>query len=174
MRLRHLSRDGSSSQGFSLLEVMITIAILSIILFIGIPGFNSMFQAARERAATSSFVTAMNLARTEAITRGAFVRVCIGSSCTGSSDEIQVAVENGGSTELLRTWDTERDVEYRSNGTEGLGVRFSPMGLSVDSSGAQRKAGMSVSIVDTSGASESDVAGYCIGVTGGVSKGGCN
>ena len=169
MRLQHQFLKYRSSNGFSLLEVMITITVLSLVLFIGIPGFQTLFASARERAATSSFVTAMNLARSEAVTRNAFTRVCITSACGQGIKKIRVEVETDkGKQELLRSWDTENSVAYKSGDNDGLSVRFSPLGLAVDASGDQLKAALDVSIMDTSAGTSREMSGYCVSVTGGV------
>lgn len=55
--------------GFSLVEVMVTVAVLAIILAIGIPSFQSFFENSRLNRANDDFIAAVNLARSEAITR---------------------------------------------------------------------------------------------------------
>lgn len=175
MRLLYQPGKGHQEAGFSLLEVMVAISVLSVVLLIGIPGFQALFESARERSAISSFVTAVNLARSEALTRNNFTRLCIASGCSQGSTEIRVEVETGGGAqELLRTWETERNVAYQAGGVSGLSVRFSPLGLAVDDSGEQLKAGLVIQIEDISQSSASEMASFCIGVTGSVSKGGCS
>jgi len=168
----HVHREAVS--GFTLLEVMITVTILSIILFIGIPGFSSMFESARERAAASSFVTAVSLARSEALTRNTFTHVCVMDACGAGSREIRVQAENDDSTlELLRVWDVERNVAYEQAGNPGVTIRFAALGLAVDNSGQQLMAPQSVDVMDTSKGTAKVLASYCIAVTGSLTKGGC-
>ncbi|GAA0693003.1 hypothetical protein GCM10009104_20290 [Marinobacterium maritimum] len=176
MRLHHpLGNGHSSCKGFSLLEVMIAIAVLVIVLSIGLPGFQAMFESARDRSATSSFVTAMNLARSEAVTRNTFTRVCATSGCAQRVNEIRVEAEAAdGAKALLRTWDSDKKVAYTGGGTDGFNVRFSPLGLAVDAHGDQLQSGLDVGIVDISEGSSREISNYCVGVTGSLAMGGCN
>lgn len=76
-------------QGFTLLELMVTIAIAGILLTIGVPSFQSVVTRNRISANTNEFIVAINLARSEAIKRGSEVSVCKstdGTSCTTSGD----------------------------------------------------------------------------------------
>lgn len=60
----------AKSSGFTLIELMITIAIAGILLAIGIPSFKSTLSSNRLTSYANEFVTALNLARSEAIKRG--------------------------------------------------------------------------------------------------------
>ncbi len=73
-------------QGLTLLELMVTIAIAGILLTIGVPSFQAIVTSNRISANTNDFITAINLARSEAIKRGTDISVCKsadGVSCTG-------------------------------------------------------------------------------------------
>lgn len=58
------------NQGFTLIELMITIAIASIVMALGATGFKSSIVNNRLATTTNEMVAAMNLARNEAIKRG--------------------------------------------------------------------------------------------------------
>ena len=76
----------SRSGGVSLVEVIVTVAILAIIAAVGIPAFNNVILTNRLAAASNELVGSLQLARSEAIRRGARVVVCAsstGSSCSG-------------------------------------------------------------------------------------------
>lgn len=78
-----------SIEGFSLLELMVTISIAAVIMAVGIPSFKSSMDNQRMTAATNDLVMTMNLAKSEAIKRVAYVTVCKssdGASCTAGSD----------------------------------------------------------------------------------------
>ena len=62
--------------GFSIIEVLIVVAIAAIITAIAIPAFNVFIGNARTSAITNEFVSALNLARSEAMKRGRDVTVC--------------------------------------------------------------------------------------------------
>jgi type IV fimbrial biogenesis protein FimT len=63
------------SLGFTLIELMVTIAIAVILLSIAIPSFTNIVSRSRLTAYTNELVTALNLARSEAIKRGQHVVV---------------------------------------------------------------------------------------------------
>lgn len=59
--------------GFTLVELMITVAIAAILLGIAIPSFTEMMQRNRLTTITNNFLTSLSYARNEAIKRGAEV-----------------------------------------------------------------------------------------------------
>jgi type IV fimbrial biogenesis protein FimT len=61
------------SKGFTLIEMMTVLAVAAILLGIGIPSFRSLIENQRMTAVANDFFAAINLARSEAIKRGARV-----------------------------------------------------------------------------------------------------
>jgi type IV fimbrial biogenesis protein FimT len=64
-----------SSRGFTLIELMVTIAILAIVLGLAVPSFQDFVSRNRLVAATNNLVSALALARSEAIKRATPVTV---------------------------------------------------------------------------------------------------
>ncbi len=62
-------------RGFTVIELIITVTIVGIVLAVGIPGFRSIVQSNRAATSVNNLVSAMNLARAEAIGRGQ--EVCV-------------------------------------------------------------------------------------------------
>ena len=62
--------------GFTLVELLITIVVVSILLAAGVPAFQSFIKNNRVTAQTNDLVSAIQLARSEALKRGANVVVC--------------------------------------------------------------------------------------------------
>jgi type IV fimbrial biogenesis protein FimT len=62
--------------GFTLVELMIALAVGITLLTIGIPAFNSLMTSNRTTAYTNDLIGALRLARSEAVKRGEGVTVC--------------------------------------------------------------------------------------------------
>lgn len=88
--------------GFTLIELMVVLAIAVILITSAIPGFQSFIQNNRLSTTAHQFVTSINLARSEAVKRGKQVTMCKSnnsSSCTGNDGWEQgwiVFVDNNG------------------------------------------------------------------------------
>lgn len=71
--------------GFSLLELLITVAVGGVLVAIAVPGFQSLMTNNRVNQYSNEFLTALNLTRSEAVKRGNRVTLCRsfnGTSCT--------------------------------------------------------------------------------------------
>jgi len=68
-----------SQQGFTIVELMVALAILSILLYIAVPSFRDTGLPSQLRAVANGMVAATQIARSEAIKRNATVRLCVSS-----------------------------------------------------------------------------------------------
>lgn len=76
-------------RGFTLTELIITLAVAAIVLTIGVPAFQSTIRSTRIVTHTNDFISSINLARSEGIKRGRRVVLCKssnGTSCTTSGN----------------------------------------------------------------------------------------
>ena len=74
-------------QGFSIIELMVTVTVLAVIVAIAAPSFGDILDSSKRVAVVSELSSDLSLARTEAARRGKRVTVCVssdGSSCLSS------------------------------------------------------------------------------------------
>ncbi len=76
----------SSQSGFTVLELMIVIALLAILTVFAIPSFVAAIQNNRVTTQTNDFITALQLARSEAVKRGVPVSVCASNVIEAEED----------------------------------------------------------------------------------------
>ncbi|HET7570471.1 MAG TPA: GspH/FimT family pseudopilin [Gammaproteobacteria bacterium] len=67
------------NKGFTLIELMVTIAVAAILVTAGVPAFNQFVQENRMAAQVNSLVRALNIARSEAVSERTTTVVCASS-----------------------------------------------------------------------------------------------
>ena len=75
--------------GFTLIELLVTLAIAVILTMVAVPGFRSIIQNNRASTQANELLTALTLARSEAIKRAANVSICSSANqatCAASTD----------------------------------------------------------------------------------------
>lgn len=105
--------------GFTLLELVITVAVLAIALAVAVPSFQGITNRNRLTSVANELVAAVQLARMEALRRNERVVVCPttdGSACSGGNWMRIVVREAAAGGDVVR--------EFRFNG-QGLGIRGS-------------------------------------------------
>ncbi len=116
MKRSHQNRHHANVVGFTLIELMISIAVAAILFGIAVPQFSTVTQNARMTSARNGLFTAFQLARTEAVTRSVHVVVC------ASADGIICSGDWGRGALVFVDANSNRQRE--SN--EGLLTQFSP------------------------------------------------
>lgn len=91
------------NSGFTLLEAMVTLALAGIIAVIGIPGMTNVYLDNRRTSIINDFSSAIQIARSEAITRNQRVAICAAANLT--------ACGGAWSDGVLVFQDTDRDAQ---------------------------------------------------------------
>ncbi len=103
-----------TNNGFTLIELMVTLAVAIVVLSVGIPVFSTLIANNRAAADSNALVTALQYARSEAVKRGAPVRVCAGNgtnsaptptACSGDNNWARGLLVLAPDNEILRVWD---------------------------------------------------------------------
>ncbi len=106
-------RDQSQSHGFTLIELMFTLAVAAVILTLAIPSFRDIIQNTRLTTQINELASSLNLARSEAIKRGLTVTVCksddqdASPNCGGDWQDGWLVFEDNGT---VGTFDSGTDV----------------------------------------------------------------
>lgn len=119
--------------GFTLVELMVALAVLVILISIAIPGFMNMIQSSRSAALANSIVIALNVARSEAVKRNALVNLCPssdGAACMSASPDWKlgwIAQQNAGAT--LQVWSAPDTGAVITQTGGGAAIQFDGSGL---------------------------------------------
>ncbi len=130
------------SHGFTLLELMITLAIAALLVTIVIPGFNGLIKKNRISTYANNLVTSLALARSEAVKRGTIVSLCAsntGNDCTATGfdqgwivfTDRNTAGSVDGTDTILRVQDAIPGLDFTITGNAL--VQYRPNGLLVAS-----------------------------------------
>ena len=96
----------SSGRGFSMIELVITIAIAAILLTLAIPSFTSFLNSNRVSGQANELLATFQTARLESIRRGARVVVCGSSNANAATPSCSGTAAWGGWISFV---DTDRD-----------------------------------------------------------------
>jgi len=143
-----MKSDARRARGFSLLELMVTVAVLAILAAVAVPSFSALINRDRLTSQANELVAAIQYARSEAVRLNGPVTLCPsadGTACSGSdwSQSIVLATRND---EVLR--------QFSGNGKAAISadvddVTFSADGLARDSGGLLATANVTVCIDTT-------------------------
>lgn len=93
----------SRINGFTTIELLVTISIVSILLLISVPCMTCLINSNKAAATTNNIVTALQFARSEAIKNKINVKYCKSSdhkTCGGKWEDGQIVIDENG--KLLR------------------------------------------------------------------------
>jgi type IV fimbrial biogenesis protein FimT len=96
------------TSGFTLVELMVTVAVIAILMNIALPSFNNMMRSARIRAAAEAVANGLQKARGEAIAQNKNVEFVLGTDTSwtvqlAGGAIIQTRPASEGSADVTRT-----------------------------------------------------------------------
>jgi type IV fimbrial biogenesis protein FimT len=133
------------TSGFTLVELMVTIAIVAILLALGLPSFQTSLRSNRVATTTNEMLASLSLARTEAIKSTRASQVCArdGNECGDDWDEGWLVVTDTDGNGTFET--TVKAVDAHPNllvtmagGADNTFVEFDRTGRMDDPGGASR------------------------------------
>lgn len=129
--------------GFTLIELMVTLVVTAIVLSIAIPSFQSQMLNNRSIALGEDFASAINFTRAEAVKRAGRVSLCAsddGETCSGSWNDGFIAFVDTAATDttvpptvgaVLRAWkkqDSNAVISVKSDAADKTFIRYTGLG----------------------------------------------
>lgn len=142
----------ASSRGFTLVELLVTIAVIAIIVSLGVPMYGQFTQGSALSGRSSDLVAAINYARSEAVTRRTTVRL---GSLAGdwengwqvtdvAADTVLMTVDNRGQTVVALAEVADlAEVDFDADGRVNADATFVLSTCSSEGSGDQRRIAVS-------------------------------
>ena len=119
-----------TTRGFTLIELLVTLAVAAILITVAVPNYQMFVMNNRMATQANDLITALNMARSEAVKRAANVTVCAGTNCPGTANAwpqgwivadaagttIRVQQALGGASTLTGGTDVDTTITFTSNG----------------------------------------------------------
>lgn len=130
-----------ASQGFGLLELMVTLVVVAILSTIAVPSFVALIDRTRLNATVNDFLAAAYTARSHSVRTGQITIVCPsaeGRQCDDTKDFAKgwlVTTDANSPQAVVRRWSADK-VRVSSNLQNDGFIRYQPDGLPIHDGGA--------------------------------------
>ncbi len=149
------------SEGVTLVELMVTLAVAAVVLSFGIPTFTDFLQNNRMTAAANDLVSSMHLARSEALQRRVTVVVCASSDANAPNPNCDAAADFGAGWLVFADANANAQLE---GGEVLINARPALPAMIADNS-ALAGGGFPVYVAFAANGFRTDLAGIAAGVT---------
>lgn len=129
---QHVRPRPAGLRGFTLVELMVTVAVLGILAVVAVPAMTGMINNSRLRGQAEEVTAALQLARSEAVRRNQRITACAsasGTTCAASASRFVVYWQdpsNAAATEMVREIAMPGSVQVSG---AAAGVQFRSTGL---------------------------------------------
>lgn len=96
-------------RGFTLIEIMVSLAILALMVLVSLPSMTTYFQNSKIGTAAQAYATGLQVARTEAIRRNTLVQFVLTDTPIAAGVENAAVSSATGRNWVVREWDPELD-----------------------------------------------------------------
>jgi type IV fimbrial biogenesis protein FimT len=103
----------ATARGFTLVELMVTLAVASVLVIMAVPSFRNLTVSNALTTAANDMVGALNLARMEAVKRNASVQFCSDLAASNTSDALGAACGTQGGAVYVWTTGNPATVQVR-------------------------------------------------------------
>ena len=118
--------------GFTLVELLVTLMIVGLLVTMAVPNFRDFVLNNRLTAQANDFISALNLARSEAVKRGQSVTVCSSNdqaTCTGTAWNTGWIVMVTSDNSILRVYDALSGSSTLINASGNLSIQYDSNGF---------------------------------------------
>lgn len=115
----------SRAAGFSLVEIVVALAIMAILLMQAVPQLTGYVRDAKVRAAAEAFLGGLQRARSEAVRRNTAVEILFTTASPVATSLTTATTESTGSNWLVRTTDQTEFIEGKALGNDSGAVSIS-------------------------------------------------
>lgn len=132
-----ISARRHAQHGFTMVEIMVALVILSIMLAVGVPSMRSWLTSSSALAAAEFYAEGLKMARSEAVKRNAVTRLTLVDSQTGGQMDwrvdLCVPTSTAQCTDESGTWSTSSTLATGTNAKDFLSVVRTAVNLPVTS-----------------------------------------
>lgn len=128
-RKKHRSMPASRQQGLNILELMMAVVLVGILALLAVPNMNTLVENSRVRSTTNDLVTALSLARSEAVRDSTDMQVLARNNSDNTPDFEAgwcVVAADGNCTDPIRLYDAPGNAQVTLSGDTS--IRFNRTG----------------------------------------------